>query len=472
MSNQTQVTNLIQGIDPNSPAYTALQLLIQDVYRAYNQLFPAPVVNVNLFPGGANSPTSTVTGFNIVVQPTNLHLTWNIVAGAVTYEIRFNSSPGIGWDNSTFLIQTSTLQTDISPFTIPLVYGTYEFLIKAIDASGTYSGTAASFSITIPQITAPTVTVSVIGNNVLLKWTDAISVLQIDHYEVKSNGVLVGIDKATFDVVFEPVGGVYAFTVDAVDIVGNTGTPSGTVTVTLGNPSDYQTFGTILDDLSGTKVNCVLDSDGTLFAPVDGKTYQHHFTDNSYATWQDPITAGFPLYFQPDGTTATYTQTFDFGSIEPNVIVNIDYNTTRPNGTVNITATISVSNDNITYDTPVAGNTRFASSVRYAKVVITFTPADNKSSINFYNFRCVLNVHTTTDNGSVSALSTDGSGTVVTFNKTFLSPPHVTLTPVTNTSCKAVYNNLTSTGFNVFVFDDTGTRVSKTVNWIAVGIVQ
>jgi len=469
MSNQSSVERLVdQALQQTSgPLYTAMQLLIQDLYRGYNQLFPATPLSQRSIISGALDPQAVVTNFVVVIQPTNIHLTWSQVDAAARYEIRI----GDDWDTATFLVQTHSLQTDISPFTIPLLYGTYNFLIKAIDPIGTYSNAFTEVTIDLPRIQRPTITSTVIGNNVLLKWTEPASLLQIDHYNIYSNDVLVGQVRATFDVIFEQVGGNYSFTVEAVDIVGNIGLPSTDVLVTLGNPIDFSFFASHSSTLNGTLINTVLDTDGTLFAPSTDDTYEAHFTDNSYANWQDPIDAGFPLYFEPsDVLVGTYEEICDFGTIIPNTVVGIDFNTTRLVGSVSIAAEISVSDDNITYDTPVSGTSRFAASVRYAKIKLTFTAANNKSSINIFNLRCLLSVRKETDGGSLSVVS---GGTHVTYNKTFLAIDAITITVSSNNSYFAAYvlDTPATAGFTVYVFDATGTPIGANVSWVARGVI-
>lgn len=301
MSNQAEVEALVnQALAQQSgPLFTAMQLMIADIYASYNQLFPAPVISVNLFPGGALNPTSTVTNFVASLQPNNLHLTWTAVTGALNYEIRVGTTSDT-WDSASFLLQTGSLQADISPYTIPLVYGTYVFFIKAIDASGTYSGTANSLQILIAQIPGPIASSSVVGNNVLLRWSIPSSSLQIDHYLIFRNGISIGQINGTFDVIFETTAGAYNYTIEAVDIIGNISTPSNTISVTLGNPTDFSLFATVASTFRGNKVNCALDTDGALFCVIDTqKTWAAHFADNGWVTIQNQIDAGYEKYFEP-----------------------------------------------------------------------------------------------------------------------------------------------------------------------------
>lgn len=279
MSSQGEVNNLIdQAVPATSPLNQALKAMVADMYRAYNQLFPANVSSRNLGSGGAVASTNDVTGFTGVLQPTNLHLTWNAVQTADHYEIRYQPSSSTNYDTAIFLISTPSLNAEISPFTIPLLYGTYTFLIKAVDVAGTYSNVAASITITIPVIGAPSVNSQVIGNNVLLFWTIPSSSLAIDHYVVSRNGSPIGNINGTFDVIFEAAGGTYDYTITPVDIVGNVGTASPTVTLTLSNPTDFQFQASLTSTLNGTLSMCVIDTDGTLFACMDPSiSYENHF---------------------------------------------------------------------------------------------------------------------------------------------------------------------------------------------------
>lgn len=64
------------------------------------------------------------------------------------------------------------------------------------------------------------------------------------------------------------------------------------------------------------------------------------------------------------------------------------------------------------------------------------------------------------------------AGTRITFNKNFKSVQSVVLTPQTTQKVFAIYNNLTVTGCNVFVYDTNGNRITCPVTWIARGILS
>src|SRR5258706_676385 len=469
--NLSTVKSLVGGLEFSNPRLKSLlEILADDLYGLNRQINPPVAVSSNLAPGGDVVSVATPLNFLATVFENDIRLSWQ-APGTDTflYEIRL----GPVYATASILLTTATLSADIDPISRFILTGaSYTFWIATVDNLGNRS-TPAQVVVAIPNIGAPVVTITVVGNNVLLKWTRPSSTFTIDHYDVFKNSVLIGRISGTFDVVFESVGGIFNYNIQAVDIVGNVGTPSNTVTATLSNPSDFTLFSTVFSTLSGAKVNAIIDTNGTLFAPLSTtETYQQHFVNNGFATWQDAITAGFPLYFEPGpNVAATYTEIFDFGSIVNNVIVALDYNTSRQNGTVSITSTIEISTDGISYDTPVSGNTRFATSLRYARVIFTFTPADNKSSINFFNLKASINVHLETDEGSISAVATDTPGTHITFTKAFKSMKSLVLIPNSSTSVFPTYINLTTTGADLLAFDNAGVRITRILTWIARGII-
>lgn len=154
----------------------------------------------------------------------------------------------------------------------------------------------------------------------------------------------------------------------------------------------------IVSTLNGTKVKCVIDTNGRLFAVIDDvETYQQHFDNNGWASWQDAINAGYPLWFEPTPNknlvspnllVATYTETFDFGIIFTNFTINLDFNKVALNGNVLVRFAISVSDDNVTFGPAVTGQSASFSHGRYVKVIATFTPDNKFSSCNFNNYSC------------------------------------------------------------------------------------
>lgn len=469
--NKNLVTQMLTGIEyKDSRLSSALLTIIDDLYALDDQINPPVIVSQSLNPSGNVVSVNAPTNFILTVFENNIRLNWTAPDnGTFLYEIRL----GPVYDTAAILLTTATLSADIDPISRAIITDAdYTFWIATIDDLGNHS-IPAQVTVHIPNIGAPIVSATVIGNSVLLRWTRPTSTFTIAYYNVYKNLTLVGRINGTFDVLFENVGGSFDYNVQAVDIVGSLGEPSPTVSLTLSDPPDYTPVGEILSTLNGAKVRAVIDSDGSLFAPInDTETYQEHFDNNTFTTWQDPIDAGYPLYFEPGpNLNATYTEIFDFGFIVTNVIINLTYNTSRQNGIVSISFGMEVSEDGIGWDLMQIATSRFALSMRYVRVTVTFTVIDDKSSINFFDFKITTSVHLQIDEGKVNAIATDVPGTPVTFTKFFKAPPNLVLIPSSTTSVYPTYTNLTTGGFDVLVFDAAGVRISRTITWIARGIV-
>lgn len=98
----------------------------------------------------------------------------------------------------------------------------------------------------------------------------------------------------------------------------------------------------------------------------------------------------------------------------------------------------------------------------------------NLSLIEYYNLTVRLDVKKAVDSGVVVAVSTDVSGTPVLFNKAFKDVDSVvaTVQEVANFQVVVDFVDVPNpTGFSVYVFNAAGTRVTKTVYWVARGII-
>jgi hypothetical protein len=166
-----------------------------------------------------------------------------------------------------------------------------------------------------------------------------------------------------------------------------------------------------------------------------------------------------------------YYNTYDFGLVVQKVIVNVDWTVTNITGSGTVSSYISVSTDGITYTTPVQTAALYADAVRFAHVEIFFTASNDRSAVKLANLKVSLNVHNENDSGAVHALSTDALGTRVTFNKTFQAVNSITVTPISSSTAFAAYNNADKFGFNVFVWDQSGVRITRDVTWIARGVL-
>lgn len=467
----SQYLSLIQGLQfKDARTKEALQLMGDIIAPIYRQLFP-PSTTSSTTPS-STATVSDVTGLVSEIFPTNLRLIWDSQGAGVSYEVRLGSD----WDTANHLVTTGSPNVNLDPISIPLSVGNYTFLVKALDEAGTYSTNATSILVNIPPITPPTITAKLISNFVLLTWTEGGSVFQIDHYHLLRNGVEIGTAlKGNFHAFFETVGGNNSYQVISHDIADNESSPSTAVQLLVGNPIDFILEDSITSILDGTITNGIVENSQLLVPIFDAQTYEDHFIDNVWDTSQEQIDAGYPIYIQPAESTAEYQETFDFGALFTNVIINIDWNFIAVSGNVTVSTDIEYSTDAITWSTPVTGTSVFADSARYVRVTVTFTPDDDTCLLRFYNFRCLLNVQRQNDGGFGTADSTDVGGTAITFNKTFLSVDSITITPVGSVVITPVYDYTFTprdNTFYVYLFDNTSTRVSGDFTWAARGIIS
>jgi len=85
-----------------------------------------------------------------------------------------------------------------------------------------------------------------------------------------------------------------------------------------------------------------------------------------------------------------------------------------------------------------------------------------------------LDVKRELDSGNIDVSHSDVSGTPVTFNKTFKDIDSITLTPNSTTLVIVVFDFTdvpNPTGFSIYAFNSSGTRVDANVSWKARGIV-
>jgi len=467
------ITSLLQGLQRSDPRlYDILRLFFGDLYGAIDVLIPE-TIDAKLAEIITAAPkTHAVDTFTNSVQPRSVRFNWtNSDPNVREYELR----KGTVWETATFQLRTASTQVDINP----LPTGVHHFLLKTINADGVYAEETSGTDVTIDPIGTIIVTTTVIDNNVLLSWTTPTSPFTIDHYIVKKAldpgpPIEFAQISGTFLSSFETVSGSYIYSVTPVDVFGNVG-PESQVTAEVSQPPDFSLQAEFLSTFTGTKNNCVLQSTGRLLANVDTtETWTTHFTARGWNTIADQVAAGYNMYALPALTTGYYEEVIDYGAIFSNVIVNLNWSFNPIIGTVSIQSVISASDDDITYTATSAGPTQFYASLRYVKVRINFTGVDDKSLVEFFNFKILLDVKREMDSGQVNAISTDAGGTVVLFNKPFKDVDSVTVTTQETTVAIAVADFVdipNPTQFKVLVFDSAFARISKLVYWKARGVV-
>ena len=253
----TQTAQLLNDLNnsglqtSNPPVYNAILGLIQTVDGLSTDL----QTQINLLaPGGVGVIPNNVTGFIVLFTSTNVILSWIPQGAGFSYEIRVGSV----WETSNYVTTTIASSVPLNP----LLVGTYTYLIKVVGPTGNFSTKATPVTFTIPALGPITLAAVNLSNNILFNWNAPTSTFTIDHYIFTRNGVSIGTVNSTFFVYNELVAGTYTYTVQAVDIAGNTSaiTSGSTITVNVLSPPGFTAAGTLSDTLfDGTKFNTVLE---------------------------------------------------------------------------------------------------------------------------------------------------------------------------------------------------------------------
>lgn len=459
------IRSLVQGIQFKDPQlYDVLMAIVGRLQSTDADLSQIQAQLETAVEEVSSEAIPPVIIFQYVLLQDYIQLTWSSPGESIAnYEIR----KGTDWDTALRILVTNTLSAVLDPTTI----GTHTYLIKSIDQNGIYTSTAKSLVVIIPAIGSVSITHDVIDNNVLLYWEEPTSAFRIVHYIVKRNGTEIGFKDGTFTTIFEQAAGTNEYSIIAVDLAGNLGIESFRE-VEVNEPPDYVLQGTLDADFTGTATDVVIEN-LKLYACIDDtETWTTHFTNGSYNTIQDIIDAGYAFWLEPAQTTAEYIEEFDFGATFTNIIITTDWTTEVLDDAVTITPYIDISTDGSTWDGYVSGSSLFATSVRYVRIKLSFAGSDT-GLIQLYNLTVRLDVKQITDSGSVSALSSDATGTSVTFNKAFKDINSITVS-VNSTVYRIVIYDFTDvpdpTGFKVLVFDSAGNRTSDTVTWVARGV--
>lgn len=473
MSNENAFLNLIRIEDKkDSTLFRALQLLANDVYKLDKAVFPPePKETADQESVAIGGILPAVKNFTAVAYPTNLRLDWDMLRNAAHYQIKM----GEDWDTAKPIIITSNDVANVDPIFLNLIYGTYTFIICPMNLSGEL-GDETRTTLVVSLIDPPKLDVDVVVANVLLRWSVPVSMWKIDYFIVYKNNLPIGAIYGTFKLLQEQVGGTYSYSIAAVDIVGNVSMMSAVKTVDLHDPSEFE----FVDDLPADYTGDYVRTNKTTINGVEGvigptlvHTWEEHYIFFNFESPQDQVDKGYPLYYQPsyigDGT---YTEIFDFGEIQTNLKIVVDYNKQQIFGSTNISTLISYSEDGITWSDPVGGISIFADSFRYVKVVWTFTNIDDKSIAFIFNLKIVLNITLTLDSGSAVCSAADVNGTLITYNKIFKGISSVTAT--SSFSMQPLYvicHEINKDNFRALVFDSSGNRANADIDWKARGVI-
>ncbi len=217
--------------------------------------------------------------------------------------------------------------------------------------------------------------------------------------------------------------------------------------------------------------NIFLDN-GQLFVMVKDETYQAHFTSSGYATPQDQINAGFPLYFEPGATTAFYEELVDYGVVNPATSIVVTLNAQTLSGAITITPKISVKTNVGDAWTDFNGvSSAFANGFRYVKVRFDFVASGGDDLLRIDGLNIKLAIKQKTDGGSGVTSSTlttvsgvSGYWTTVPFNMAFIdtNTPSAQANGTTPLIPLVVFNDVPNpVSFQIAFVDRAGNNVAS-----------
>ncbi len=414
----------------------------------------------------AAPPTPSVS---VALESDLYKIAWT--GGASSFQVEeYEIRQGGDWASGAFVSRVKG-----TTFTSPVRWGgSRTFWVAGIDKAGNH-GAPGSATLNVAAPTAVSgLTAQVIDNNVLLRWSGAVSALPIDRYVVKkggawSTGTLIGDKSGTFTSVFESAAGTYTYWVAAVDSGGNEGVPTS-VTAVVSQPPDYLLRVEWPSVFAGAKVNMTLQG-GVLYGPSHtGETWLTHFTNRGWDQPQDQIDAGYLDWLDPGPGTASYRESFDYGSTVDATLVTINVSKADVSGAVAMTTTLESSLDGLAWTMVGTGSQQYVANFRHLRVTLGFVSTGAVCAIGGMSVK--LASKTKTDAGLVSAGAGDSGGTTVLFNTPFTSVSSIQTTPVGTAARYAIYDFAGvpyPTSFKVLLFDAAGNRISGQVSWTARG---
>ena len=212
-----------------------------------------------------------------------------------------------------------------------------------------------------------------------------------------------------------------------------------------------------------------------MILPVVDETYQEHFDDRSWASPQDQVDAGYPIFTQPTNPTALFVYRHDTGAlIDRDVLITVQAPTEHVVPTVEAACTISTSIDDVTYTDHDPGFQVFTGDFRWVKVTLDFVADDDHELAIVGPVRLRISLKKKREEGRGTSLAS--GATTVTFLKDFIDIRSIRVTPRHNASYPviAVYDfedvPFPET-FDVYCFrTDTGAQVANEFSWEVTGV--
>jgi predicted phage tail protein len=413
-----------------------------------NTWYVRPYDTSNAYP--ATSLAITYTR-NIPFGPTSLTYVYadtSLTNATVTLDW-VNANPVFGLDRYKITYGSEVHYTKSNTITLPADWlGDRTYSIVTIDMLGAESTATTLVATKALPSPATNLRAQVIDNNVLLYWTlPAKTSLPIQDVLVKKGAVyataeVIGNKSGGFTSLQEINGGTYTYWIAVRDTDNNYSTPIS-LTTTVSQPPDFVFNAQYFSTFSGTKTSAINEQGGVLLPVNTTETWTTHFTSRSWADPAAQIAAGYPIFIQPNNGTGSYVEVFDYGTILGSSQISVNYTGTTIAGTPNLSFTIGTSLDNITYNT-FSGQAIFATNFRYIKITATVTTVAATDLYLLNTLNVLLNAKQITDAGTVSALASDASGTIVNFGKEFVDVASITASPSGTSGLSPVYDFLDS----------------------------
>lgn len=441
-----------------------------------------------------NAPEAPVVSASIIGP--NAVFTWTKPTADFAireYEIRYGASYAAG---------TSVAIITAKDFILPVTWGgARTFWIAARDVAGN-TGAADSETITISNPNpAVSFTTSAIRNSIVFDWYEpSITSLPIRRYHIYrgftfTEAEYLGAVDATFHTFLEQSPGDYYYQVVCEDTAGNLSTNVRGRLTRVVVPDDFfiredqELINYLIDPGDAEQPNYLSGVPGEpasrIFLPVEvgppvasapvasnrkrnaAHTWEEIMLDRGWNSHQDAIDAGYSAYLTPSNTDAgRVTFEIDYEAVLGQTLISLTW-VERQLGTntVPITPTIEVSEDYVTWTTYEGFSQVFASNFRYARYHFDFQATTDFDIASIEDMRAQLFLQKERDDILVSALSTDISGTLVNFNKTFIDVQSITFQPIgtQNVTWIVDYDLASDPQDNfayVYVWDENGDRLS------------
>lgn len=425
------------------------------------------VAEIEVLPPAQPTVSAQVVGSDCVLSWTDAARSYAIKQ----YEVRYGGTD--------FFTAASLGIVTAQTLKIPADWtGSRTIWVAATDI-GANLGTAGSCVVDILAPSQVQVSAEVIDNNVLLRWTEAISQLPLLYYEIRKGaswdaGATVGTILGRFSTLFESSAGIYTYWVAAVNAAGNYGTPAS-VTANVAQPPDYKLMYDADTSFGGTLNNCLHDGTGGLLASITtSETWQQHFVSRGWNSPQDQVNAGYPRYLQPSQITGYYEEVIDYGTALAGTMITLTMASQLISGAVAVTPTISARLLDTDPWTDYSDLWQvFVAGFRYVKVRLAFTATDATGLLQITRLNVKMAVKLRSEAGMTTANAGDTNGTWVPFAVPFVDVQSITVTPGGAQPMVAVYDFSdvpNPAGFNVFTYTLAGQRVTGDVSYSIKGV--